>query len=134
MPPRNTSGTNTTIGVSVEPTSAGVSSRMAASAALCGLSPAERWTTMFSTITMASSMTTPMQAARPPRVMRLKLMFPSFMKTMATSAAMGITTAATTVLRQLRRNRVRMAMERPRPMRMLSTTPWIESRTRMDWS
>ena len=37
------------------------------------VSPASRWSTMFSTTTMASSMTRPMAAASPPSVIRLKL-------------------------------------------------------------
>ena len=100
MPPRNTSGTKTTMGVRVEPISAGVSSVIALRAASSGVWPIERCTMMFSTITMASSITTPMQAARPPSVIRLKLMLKSFMNTMAISVAMGITTAAISVVRQ----------------------------------
>ena len=46
---------------------------------------------MFSTMTMASSMTTPTAAARPPSVIRLKLMSKSFRKTMVTRMATGIT-------------------------------------------
>jgi hypothetical protein len=62
-PPRKTSGTKTMMGVRVEPMSAGVSSMMALFDASDGFCPMERCTIMFSTITIASSITTPMQAA-----------------------------------------------------------------------
>ena len=134
MPPRKTSGTKTMIGVSVEPISAGVSSRIAFRLASRPSWPIAMWTLIFSTITMASSITTPIHAASPPSVIRLKLMWNSRMNTMAESTAMGITIAATAVVRQLLRKPISTAIESTRPIRMLSTTPLIESRTMIDWS
>ncbi len=114
--------------------SAGVNSVMALSAASRADWPLARCTVMFSTITMASSMTMPMQAANPPSVMRLKLMLNSYMNTMAMRQANGITTAATSVVRHDFRNTSSTPIDSARPIRIASTTPWIESRTRMDWS
>ena len=122
------------MGVRVEPIRAGVSSRMAFLAAVAGDSPSERWRTMFSTMTMASSMTTPTAAARPPRVMRLKLMWKSFRNTIVMRIVAGITRAATRVVRQRFKKPTSTATERPRPIRMLSVTLAMESRTRSDWS
>ena len=134
MPPRKISGTKTTMGVSVEPIKAGVSSRTALLAASRRDCPSERCTLMFSTITMASSITTPIDAARPPSVIRLKLMWNSFMNTTAASSAAGMTSAATTVVRHFFRKPTSTRTERPRPIRMLSRTLRIDSRTRIDWS
>ena len=67
------SGKNTTIGVTVEPTRGTRISRMARRIASARDCPESRWRTIFSTTTMASSMTKPTAAARPPRVIRLKL-------------------------------------------------------------
>ncbi len=134
MPPRKIRGTKTMMGLRVEPMRAGVSSWIALRAASRGVWPIDRCTAMFSTMTIASSITTPTEAAMPPRVMMLKLMLKSFMKTMATRVEIGITSAATTVVRQLFRKPTRTAMERTRPITMLSVTLEMESRTRMDWS
>ena len=89
---------------------------------------------MFSTITMASSITTPMHAAMPPSVIRLKLMLNSRRKTTAASTASGITSAATSVVRQLLRNSSSTTTASPSPMAMLSVTLAIDSRTSTDWS
>ena len=104
---------------------------MAASIRDC---PSDMCTVMFSTITIASSITTPIEAATPPSVIRLKLIWNSFMNTIAISTATGITTAATTVVRQLFRNPSSTATDSASPIRMLSRTLAIESRTSTDWS
>ena len=70
----------------------------------------------------------------PPSVIRLKLMLKSFMKMIAINTAIGITSAATKVVRQLFRNPTSTAIDKPKPIRMLSVTLVIESRTRIDWS
>ena len=75
-----------------------------------------------------------MQAARPPNVIRLKLMLNSFMNTTAISMATGITSAATSVVRQLFRNPTSTPTDSSSPIMILSVTPEIDSRTRMDWS
>src|SRR5881396_2041553 len=67
------SGRNTTIGVIVDPTSGTRISAIALRMASARSCPASRCITMFSTTTIASSMTRPTAAARPPSVMRLKL-------------------------------------------------------------
>ena len=72
-PSRNASGTKTTTGVSVEPTSGGPISRIASWTASTEPSPRTRFVWMFSMTTIASSMTRPIAAAIPPSVIRLKL-------------------------------------------------------------
>ncbi len=72
-------GRNTTIGVSVEPISGTVSSLRALLVASSGPSPPSRCRTMFSTTTMASSITNPPAAASPPSVIMLKLWPSTFM-------------------------------------------------------
>ena len=67
------SGKKTTIGVSVDPISGIVSSSSALAVAWSGPSPPSRCSTMFSTITILSSITRPTAAANPPSVIRLKL-------------------------------------------------------------
>ena len=66
-------GRKTTIGVMVDPISGTVNSRRALWMAWNRLWPASRCKTIFSRTTIASSMTRPTAAARPPRVIRLKL-------------------------------------------------------------
>ena len=134
IPPRKTRGTKTTMGVRVDPISAGVSSWIALLAAWAGDCPMERWTVIFSTMTIASSITTPIDAASPPSVIKLKLMLKSFIKTMAISVAIGMTREVTTVVRQFLRKTTSTATESRKPMTMLSVTPDIESRTSIDWS
>ena len=53
---------------------------------------------------------------------------------MAIRMATGITSAATSVVRQRFRKPMSTATESARPIRMLSVTLAIESRTRIDWS
>ena len=67
------SGRKTTTGVMVEKTSGRVTSASALRTACTRVSPESRCSTMFSTTTMASSMTRPIAAASPPSVIRLKL-------------------------------------------------------------
>ena len=66
-------GKKTTIGVIVEPMRGTVSSRSALWIASKRFWPASRCNTIFSRTTIASSMTRPTAAARPPSVIRLKL-------------------------------------------------------------
>ena len=90
------SGKKTTIGVIVEPTSG---TRNLA-AARCGLplgGPVRHRgaATIFSTTTMASSITRPTAAASPPSVIRLKLSPITFSTMNVTSTVAGITSPAT---------------------------------------
>ena len=71
------SGRNTTIGVMVEPISGTRISRSALRIASARVWPASRCITMFSTTTIASSITSPTAAASPPSVIRLKVSLPS---------------------------------------------------------
>ena len=89
---------------------------------------------MFSTTTMASSITRPMAAASPPSVIRLKLSPMSHSTTMVTAMVTGITSPAISEEVQSRRNRNRMMQARMRPMKIASRTLEIESRTSCDWS
>ena len=57
-----------------------------------------------STTTMASSMTSPMAAAMPPSVIRLKVRPVSFIDTSVISTVTGMTVVATSVVLQLLRN------------------------------
>ncbi len=89
------SGRKTTTGVMVEKTSGVGDLGRAVRTASMRVSPRSRWTTMFSTTTMASSMTRPMAAARPPRVMRLKLWPMAQRKRMVMATVTGMTRPAT---------------------------------------
>ena len=53
---------------------------------------------------------------------------------MAMSVAIGMTTAATIVVRQFFKKQKMTPTDKSRPMMMLSTTPEMDSRTKMDWS
>ena len=88
--------------------------------------------TMFSTTTMASSITRPTAAARPPRVIRLKLssMTRSAMK--VTAMVAGITRPATSEVPQSRRNSTMISDASTSPMRMASRTLSMESLTISD--
>ncbi len=117
------SGRKTTTGVMVEPMSGtrdlvqrlahGVDAR---------LRRRRDGATMFSTTTMASSMTRPMAAARPPSVIRLKLWPMIQRKRTVTATVTGMTRPAISEERQSRRKRKRMMQASTRPMRMASRT------------
>ncbi len=126
------SGRKTTIGVMVEPTSGTRISFSADRMASARLWPASRCRTMFSTTTMASSITNPTAAASPPSVIRLKLA-PMARKAMNVIAIVaGITSPATSELPQSRRNSTRMMAARTSPIRMASRTLLMDSRTSSD--
>ena len=131
-PSRKASGRKTTTGVSVEPTIGVAISATASSMAARRSIPAAMWVYRFSTTTMASSMMSPIAAAMPPSVMRLKLISSSRMTTSVTRTEIGITSIATTVVPQLCRKRTRMAIERLRPTKMLSHTLAMDCLTRRD--
>jgi hypothetical protein len=126
------SGKNTTIGVIVEPTSGTVISLNALRMACARLSPASRCSTMFSRTTIASSITSPTAAAKPPRVIKLKL-WPVIFSTMkVTKSVAGITNPATSEVPQSRKNKTRMAEDNSKPSSTASRTLEIESRTMVD--
>ncbi len=128
------SGRNTTIGVTVEPTSGTRTSRIALRMASARVWPLSRCNTMFSTTTIASSITSPTAAARPPSVIRLKL-WPSARSVMKLTATVaGITSPATIEVPQSRRNSTRISDASNSPIRMASRTLLIESLTISDWS
>ena len=126
------SGRNTTMGVMVDPTKGTRISRIALRIASARDWPASRCITMFSTTTMASSITSPTAAASPPSVIRLKLspMICSAMN--VTPMVAGITSPATSEVPQSRRNRTMMSDARIRPSRMASRTLSMESFTSSD--
>ena len=127
-------GRNTTIGVIVEPTSGTRISAIALRMALARDCPASRCVTMFSTTTMASSMTRPTAAASPPSVIRLKLS-PSTRSAMnVTASVAGMTMPATSEVPQSRRNSTMISDARTRPMITASRTLLIESLTISDRS
>jgi hypothetical protein len=129
-----TSGRKTTIGVIVEPISGTRISAMALRIACARSWPASRCITMFSTTTMASSMTRPTAAARPPSVIRLKLS-PRARSTIKVIASVaGITRPATSEVPQSRRNRTMISDASTTPISTASRTLLIESFTRSDWS
>src|ERR1019366_7349100 len=134
LPLVSVSGKNTTTGVIVEPMSGVVISFSALRTASDRFSPASRCITMFSTTTMASSITSPMAAARPPSVIRLKLWPMPQSTRMVTAMVTGMTRPATSDDVQSRRKRNRMMQARISPMKMASRTLEIESRTSCDWS
>ncbi len=126
------SGRKTTIGVMVEPTSGLLISRIALRIASDRSWPASRCSTMFSTTTMASSITSPTAAAKPPSVMRLKLS-PRMRSAMKVTAIVaGITRPATSEVPQSRRNRTSMITASTRPIRIASRTLLMESLTISD--
>ena len=125
-------GRKTTIGVMVDPISGSRISRRALRIASLRDWPESRCRTMFSTTTMASSMTSPTAAARPPSVIRLKLS-PSARSTISVMPMVaGITRPATMELPQSRRNKTRMMAAKTSPIRIASRTLAMESRTSSD--
>ena len=68
--------------------------------------------TMFSTTTMASSITSPTAAASPPSVIRLKLSPKTRSAMKVTATVAGITSPATSEVPQSRRNTTRMSEAR----------------------
>ena len=141
MPSMNASGTNTTTGVSVEPTSGPVISFADRPIAATGESPAAAWVAMLSTTTIASSITSPTAAAIPPSVIRLKLVPSSFIATSAARIVTGMTTTATAAVPTvaphrcpLLRNPTMIPTDKSSPNRMLSHTLPTDSFTRIDWS
>ena len=127
-----TSGRNTTIGVIVDPMSGTRISAIALRIASARSCPASRCSTMFSTTTIASSMTRPTAAARPPSVIRLKLS-PSRRRAMNVIASVaGITRPATSDVPQSRRNSTMMSDASTKPMITASRTLAMESFTRSD--
>ena len=118
----------------VEKTIGAVISAMARCTASSRDAPAATWLWMFSTTTMASSMTRPMAAAMPPRVIKSKLSPTSHMASTVTSSVTGMTSVATSVVPQLRRKPHMMSTDSTRPMRMASRTEPTAARTKSDWS
>ncbi len=128
------SGRKTTIGVSVDPISGTVISLSALAVACSGPSPLSRWSTIFSTTTILSSITSPTAAARPPSVIRLKLCPSTFIAMNVTTIVTGTTSPVMTAVPQSRRKSQMMKPERNRPMMMASRTLLIDSWTMSDWS
>ncbi len=89
---------------------------------------------MFSTTTMASSITSPTAAARPPSVIRLNV-WPNARRMMnVTAMVAGITRPATSEVPQSRRNSTMIREARTRPSRIASRTLLMDSMTISDWS
>ena len=133
-PVMETRGRKTTMGVIVEPIRGTVISFSALWMASRRPWPASRCKTIFSRTTMASSMTNPTAAARPPKVMRLKDWPVSFRTIKVMSNVAGITRPATSDVPQSRRNRTRMMEESNNPSKTASRTLAMDSRTMVDWS
>ena len=88
--------------------------------------------TMFSTTTIASSITKPTAAASPPSVIRLKLS-PIRRSTMnVTASVAGMTRPATSDVPQSRKNTTMMSEASTRPRITASRTLLIESLTMFD--
>ncbi len=128
------SGRKTTIGVNVDPISGTASSFSALAVAASGPSPPSRCSTMFSTTTIASSMTRPTAAARPPSVIRLKLCPSIFITMNVTTIVTGTTRPVLTAAPHSRRNSQIMIAASTSPMTIASRTLLIESSTMPDWS
>src|SRR5271167_472175 len=125
-------GTNTTIGVMVENTSGVVISRKALLIASSRPCPASRCSATFSTTTIASSMTSPTAAARPPSVIRLKLWFSSLRIMKVINTVTGITKTATIEVPQSCRNNTIINDASTTPIRIASRTLLIDSVTISD--
>ena len=133
-PAIETSGRKTTIGVMVEPISGMVISSSALWIACSRVCPASRCSTMFSTTTMAVSITKPTAAARPPSVIRLKLSPINLSAIKVSAMVAGIISPATMEVPQSRRKITRIIAARMSPMRMASRTLAIDCFTMSDWS
>ena len=84
---------------------------------------------MFSTTTTASSMTRPMATARPPIDIRLTVSEKNCMNRKVEMTVRGRVRAATSVMRQERRNTKSTTMASIPPMRMASRTLAMASAT-----
>ena len=83
---------------------------------------------------MASSITSPTAAARPPSVIRLKLSPMNRNAMKVTAMVAGITRPATSEVPQSRRNSTMISEAKSRPSRMASRTLLMDSVTIRDWS
>ena len=122
------------MGVMVEPIKGVRISRRALRIACARGWPESRCSTMFSTTTMASSITSPTAAASPPSVIRLKVSFIMRKAINVTAMVAGITRPATSEVPQSRRNSTMIRDASMRPIRMASRTLLMESLTISDWS
>ena len=128
------SGRKTTIGVSVDPISGMVSSFSALAVARNGPSPPSRCRTIFSTTTIASSITSPPAAASPPNVIMLKLWPMIFITMNVTIIVTGTTRPVMMAVPQSRRKSQIISPARKSPMTIASRTLPIEALTMLDWS
>jgi len=132
MPLKKASGIKTTTGVSVDPTSglkiSPIDSLIARS--LSGINEILVW--IASATTIASSMMRPIAEAIPPRVMRLKVKPLNFMAASVTSTVTGIAIMVRKVVRQLRKKRNIINIDRMRPKIIASQTLPTEALTISD--
>ena len=132
MPDSSASGRNTTTGVSVEPVSGVRISAMPSRTASKRPLPRRTCVWIASTTTIASSITSPIAAATPPSVIRLKLSLAAASATSVARTVTGITSTAVTVVRQLLRKPYRIATDRNSPKAIASHTPRTDARTSSD--
>ena len=105
MPCTNTSGRNTAMVVSVDATTAMLTSRVPSMAASSTPSPRSRALAMLSSTTIESSTTRPVANARPPSDITLRLSPNWSMKKKVVTIETGSDSAITNVLQASRRNR-----------------------------
>ncbi len=116
---------------SVQPLEASIPGRISASPTASG-TPVR--CARYSTTTIASSATSPMDAAMPPRVI-MSSPCPASRSTMSVIAiAPGSTSARVSPSRRLPRNSMTIRISASVPMSSASRAPAIESRTSRDWS
>ena len=134
MPSTNTSGRNTAIVVSVEATTAMLTSRVPAMAASSMPSPRSRALAIDSSTTIESSTTMPVARARPPSDITLRLRSSWPMKKNVAMIDTGNDSEITNVLQPSRRNRKMIRIASRPPSIAAFFTSSIELRMKTDWS
>ena len=93
-----------------------------------------KWRAMFSVITTASSITSPIAIAIAPSVMRLKVCPMRLITNTVTASVSGIDAALIAVIRPCRRNSSSTVTASAAPISIASRTELTASRTRAAWS
>ena len=128
------SGRKTTTVVIVEVVTGQMSSWTAFRIARKRSSVSARWRAMFSVITTASSITSPMAIAIAPRVIRLKVWPMRLITNTVTASVRGIAAALIAVMRPWRKNSSSTRTASPAPTSIASRTARTASRTSAAWS
>ncbi|KAG1535769.1 hypothetical protein G6F50_015225 [Rhizopus delemar] len=134
MPSTNTSGRNTAMVVSVEATTAMLTSRVPAMAACRMPRPRSRALAMLSSTTIESSTTRPVASARPPSDITFKLRPSCPMKKNVAMIETGSDRLITNVLQPSRRNRKMIRIASRPPITASFLTSAMACSMKRDWS